>query len=127
MTTVTRTFDSDQFVLAPCEPTPAMSAAGFIVSEGAHDPAAVYRAMIAASPPAGDTPGAESEVVAWRLTWPSGNAELHFVGAGREWVENRASITIAEDGPATIAPLYTHPHDLEKRTLPHHAAPAYHR
>lgn len=44
--------------------------------------------------------------VAWMLKWPSGNAELHFIGAGREWVEQRASITIAEDGPATITPLY---------------------
>ena len=39
----------DGYVLAPVEPTPAMSAAGFIVSEAEHDPAGVYRAMIAAA------------------------------------------------------------------------------
>lgn len=40
----------DGFVLVPKEPTPAMSAAGFSVSEAEHDPAGVYRAMIAAAP-----------------------------------------------------------------------------
>ena len=37
------------FVLVPVEPTPKMSAAGFCVSEADHDPAGVYRAMLAAS------------------------------------------------------------------------------
>ena len=36
--------------LVPKEPTPAMSAAGFCVSEAEHDPAGVYRAMLAAAP-----------------------------------------------------------------------------
>ena len=35
--------------LVPVEPTPRMSAAGFCADEG-HDPAGVYRAMIAAAP-----------------------------------------------------------------------------
>jgi hypothetical protein len=35
---------------APIEPTPAMCAAGFVVSEAEHDPAGVYRAMLAAVP-----------------------------------------------------------------------------
>lgn len=38
------------FVLVPVEPTPAMSAAGFCVSEADHDPAGVYHAMLAARP-----------------------------------------------------------------------------
>lgn len=43
----------------PLEPTPAMCAAGFAVSEGEHDPAGVYRAMVAAAirsmpPPEGE-------------------------------------------------------------------------
>ena len=37
------------YVLVPVEPTPRMSAAGFCADEG-HDPAGVYRAMIAAAP-----------------------------------------------------------------------------
>jgi hypothetical protein len=36
--------------LVPVEPTPAMSAAGFCVNEAEHDPAGVYRAMLAAAP-----------------------------------------------------------------------------
>jgi len=36
-------------VLVPIEPTPEMCAAGFAVAESEHDPAGVYRAMIAAS------------------------------------------------------------------------------
>jgi hypothetical protein len=36
--------------LVPIDPTPAMSAAGLCVSEAEHDPAGVYRAMLAASP-----------------------------------------------------------------------------
>ena len=35
--------------LVPVEPTPRMSAAGFCADEG-HDPAGVYRAMLAAAP-----------------------------------------------------------------------------
>ena len=38
------------FVLVPVEPTPEMCAAGFCVSEAEHDPAGVYRAMLAAAP-----------------------------------------------------------------------------
>lgn len=34
----------------PTNPTPAMSAAGLCVSEAGHDPAGVYRAMVAAAP-----------------------------------------------------------------------------
>lgn len=41
------------FVLVPVEPTPKMSAAGFCVSEADHDPAGVYRAMLAASQESG--------------------------------------------------------------------------
>ena len=37
------------YVLVPVEPTPRMSAAGFCADEG-HDPAGVYRAMLAAAP-----------------------------------------------------------------------------
>lgn len=37
------------YVLVPIEPTPAMSAAGFCVNEAEHDPAGVYRAMLAAA------------------------------------------------------------------------------
>jgi hypothetical protein len=37
-------------VCVPVEPTPQMSAAGFCVSESEHDPAGVYRAMLAARP-----------------------------------------------------------------------------
>lgn len=36
--------------LVPEEPTPEMSVAGFLVSETEHDPAGVYRAMIAIAP-----------------------------------------------------------------------------
>lgn len=35
---------------APVDPTPTMCAAGFVVSEAEHDPAGVYRAMLAATP-----------------------------------------------------------------------------
>ena len=38
------------WVLAPLEPTPEMSAAGFVVPEAEHDPSGVYRAMLAAAP-----------------------------------------------------------------------------
>ena len=38
--------------LVPVEPTPAMCAGGFRVSEAEHDPAGVYRAMLAAAPEA---------------------------------------------------------------------------
>jgi len=38
--------------LVPVEPTPKMSAAGLCVSEAEHDPAGVYRAMLAAAPAA---------------------------------------------------------------------------
>lgn len=41
-----------EFVLVPVEPTPEMCAAGFCVSEAEHDPAGVYRAMLAARPAA---------------------------------------------------------------------------
>lgn len=36
-------------VLVPIEPTPGMMVAGFLVHEGEHDPAGVYRAMLAAA------------------------------------------------------------------------------
>jgi hypothetical protein len=39
-----------EWKLVPAKPTPAMSAAGFLVSEAEHDPAGVYRAMLAAAP-----------------------------------------------------------------------------
>lgn len=39
--------------LVPVEPTPAMSAVGFCVAEAEHDPAGVYRAMLAAAPESG--------------------------------------------------------------------------
>lgn len=41
---------SDGWKIVPVEPTTAMSAAGFCVSEAEHDPAGVYRAMLAAAP-----------------------------------------------------------------------------
>lgn len=47
------------YVLVPVEPTPEMSAAGFAVSEAEHDPAGVYRAMLAASPKPGQALQAE--------------------------------------------------------------------
>lgn len=37
--------------IVPVEATPDQAAKGFIVSEAPHDPAGVYRAMIAAAPP----------------------------------------------------------------------------
>jgi Lar family restriction alleviation protein len=40
----------DGYVLVPEVPTPSMCRAGFLVSEAEHDPAGVYRAMIAATP-----------------------------------------------------------------------------
>ena len=39
----------DGWAIVPIEPTPAMCVAGFCVSEAEHDPAGVYRAMLAAS------------------------------------------------------------------------------
>ena len=39
-----------KWVLVPQDPTPGMSAAGFVVSEAEHDPAGVYIAMLAAAP-----------------------------------------------------------------------------
>ena len=42
--------DTDTHMIAPVEPTPTMCAAGFCVSEAEHDPAGVYRAMLAAAP-----------------------------------------------------------------------------
>ncbi|MBR8435702.1 hypothetical protein KDW37_33625 [Burkholderia cenocepacia] len=38
------------YALVPIEPTPEMSSAGFVVPEAEHDPAGVYRAMIASAP-----------------------------------------------------------------------------
>lgn len=46
------------YKLVPTEPTPLMSAAGFSVSQAEHDPAQVYRAMIAAAP----QPASEQQV-----------------------------------------------------------------
>ena len=45
-----RAYRKEGWVLVPKEPTPEMCAKGFCVSEAEHDPAGVYRAMIAAAP-----------------------------------------------------------------------------
>lgn len=53
---------STEWKLVPAEPTPEMSAAGFCVDEG-HDPAGVYRAMLAAAP---QHPSSVSQWPAWQ-------------------------------------------------------------
>jgi hypothetical protein len=57
-----------EWKLVPVEPTPGMCAAGFIVSEAEHDPAGVYRAMIAAAPQS----AAPGTPVAWVVKGPGG-------------------------------------------------------
>jgi len=64
-----------QWKLVPVEPTPAMSAAGFLVSEPEHDPAGVYRAMLAAAPqPAGDNLACKSVQKRLAVQQPAGEA-----------------------------------------------------
>ncbi len=62
------------WVMVPREPTPTMCAAGFVVSEAEHDPAGVYRAMLAAALNA--QPQASAEDVALVALWCEGIEEV---------------------------------------------------
>lgn len=84
----TITYDPALWQLVPVEPTPEMSAKGFCVEEAEHDPAGVYRAMLAAAsqPPA--EPLGEQKTKNDRVVELAGEMakafELHF---GQKWTD----------------------------------------